>query len=138
MSEMNTDGEGPTKGAFSPVGLPVSRRYVYPINRNRIWWIGLGLAGVAALTFLVDLAVRNGNLVTNGPLSSSHAAIGDNCVACHTPFGDVSSQKCSLCHERSTDVLGAYTFDAHYVHVSGDLFQAQTESCDAGDTIRNP
>lgn len=124
MSEMNTDGEGPTKGAFSPVGLPVSRRYVYPINRNRIWWIGLGLAGVAALTFLVDLAVRNGNLVTNGPLSSSHAAIGDNCVACHTPFGEVSSQKCSLCHERSTDVLGAYTFDAHYVHVSGDRTRA--------------
>ena len=124
MAETKHDGEGPTKGAFSPVGLPVSRRYVYPINRNRIWWIGLGLAGVAALTLMVDLAVRNGSLVANGSLSSSHAAIGDNCVACHTPFEEVSSQKCSLCHERSTDVLGEYTFDAHYVHVSGDRTRA--------------
>ena len=45
-------------------------------------------------------------------------------MACHTPFGEVSSEKCSLCHECSTDTLGAYTFDSHYVHVSGDRTRA--------------
>ena len=124
MSEPNQGGEGPSKGAFSAVGLPVARRYIYPTGRNRIWWIGLALAAVVALILLLNLGTQNGNLVSNGPLSSSHAAIGDNCVACHTPFGDVSSAKCSLCHERSTDVIGAYTFDAHYVHVSGDRTRA--------------
>ena len=124
MSETNKDGEGPTKGSFSVAGLPVSRRYLYPAGRNRIWWIGLGLAGVIALTLLVNLGVQHGNLVSSGPLSSSHAVIGDNCVACHTPFGEVSSEKCSLCHERRSDALGAYTFDSHYVYVSGDRTRA--------------
>ena len=119
-----TGGEGPTKGSFGSAGLPVARQYVYPAGRNRFWWIGLGLASIVAATLLVNLGLQSGALVSNGPLSSSHAVIGDTCVACHTPFGAVSDEKCSLCHERSTDVLGAYTFDAHYVYVSGDRTRA--------------
>jgi len=124
MSDANQGDEGPTKGRFGVAGLPVSRRYVYPVSRNRIWWIGLGVAGVIGLMLLVNLGLQDGAWVSNGPLSSSHAVIGGDCVACHTPFGEVSSDKCALCHDSRTDTLGGHTLDAHYVYVSGDRTRA--------------
>ena len=116
--------DGPTKGSFGEAGLPVSTTYVQPPGRNRIWWLGLALAGVAGLVLAVNLNLQSGALVSNGPLSSSHAVIGDDCVACHTPFGEVSSEKCSLCHEDGTAVVGPFSLDAHYVYVSGDHTRA--------------
>jgi hypothetical protein len=117
-------GDGPTKGAFGEAGLPVSATYIYPSGRNRIWWFGLGLAGVVGLILAVNLNLQSGALVSSGALSSSHAVIGGDCVACHSPFGEVSSEKCALCHEDGTAAVGAFSLDAHYVYVSGDHTRA--------------
>jgi len=117
-------GDGSTKGTFGQAGLPVSATYVRPAGRNRIWWFGLGLAGVLGVVLAVNLNLQSGALVSSGSLSSSHAVIGGDCVACHTPFGEVSSEKCVLCHEDGTAAVGAFSLDAHYVYVSGDHARA--------------
>lgn len=116
--------EGPTKGLFGDVGLPVAPRYVYPGNRNRMLWIGVVLGALAGLVLAVNLLFGAGDLVANGALSSAHAMLDDNCAACHTSFEAVTSDKCSVCHERHSDALGAYTFNAHYVYASRDRTRA--------------
>lgn len=114
------------KGFFARIGLPLSTGYLYPIGRNRVLVVGAGLATIAAIVLLANLLLQSGNLVSNGPLSSSHAGLESNCVACHTPFAPVSDQKCAVCHEKFTDSLGVYTFSAHYVYVSDDRTRAFT------------
>ncbi len=116
--------KGPTKGSFGDAGLPVATHYVYPSSRNRAVWIGVALGTLGGLVLAVNLGFGAGDLVANGPLSSAHAMLEDNCAACHTSFEAVSSDKCSVCHERLTDTLGAYTFNAHYVYVSRDRTRA--------------
>lgn len=124
MADEQQRDEGPTKGTYSAAALPVSRRYVYPPSRNRLWWIGLALVVVLGGGLLTSLTVGGGVLVSSGPLSSSHAVIGEDCVACHTPFTQEVGEKCSLCHEGGGDPLGEYSFDAHFVYVSGDHTRA--------------
>ena len=113
-----------SKGTFGDADLPVAKKYVRPPGRNRIIWIGAALGGLAGIVLALNLGFGTGNLVANGPLSSAHAMLDNNCAACHTPFREVSSEKCSLCHERHTDALGAYTFNAHYVYTSRDRTRA--------------
>ena len=116
--------ENNSKGTFADAGLPVATAYVRPRSRSGILWVGAALGVLAALVLGVNLALGPGDLSANGPLSSAHAMLSDNCAACHTPFETVSSEKCSLCHERHTDALGAYTFNAHYVYASRDRTRA--------------
>lgn len=106
------------------MGLPVTRRYLRPANRNigLLWSAGGALC--VALLLVGDTWFLGHRLVSNGPLSSSHASLERSCQSCHTPFGTVASDKCSACHEQYTSHLGRYTFNAHYVHVSGDLTRA--------------
>ena len=113
-----------SKGTFGDAGLPVATEYIRPYDRNRVIWIGAALGLLAGLVLTVDLGLGAGDLVANGSLSSAHAMLDDNCAACHTPFRAVSSDKCSLCHERHTDALGTYTFNAHYVYASRDRTRA--------------
>ena len=112
------------RGTFGEAGLPVAAAYVGPRGRNRIVWAGVALGGLAGLVLAIDLALGTGGLLANGPLSSAHAVLGDNCAACHTPFEPDGSAKCSLCHERHADAIGAYTFNAHYVYESRDRTRA--------------
>ncbi len=79
----------------------------------------LVVGGLAA-----SLSMGRSELVASGPLSSSHAVFGEDCVACHTPFTEAVGEKCSLCHESGADSLGDYSFDAHFVYVSGDHTRA--------------
>ena len=112
------------KGFFSGAGLPVARRYVYPHNRNRILWIGVCVALVAAFALLADIGFRKSGLISNGPLSSSHAQLESECEACHTKFESVSDDKCSVCHEKFGDERGVHSFDAHYIYRSFDYRRA--------------
>ena len=127
-----TDGG---KGSFGAAGLPAAVVYVRPRGRNRVVWAGAALAALAAAVLTVNLGFRAGGLVANGDLSSAHAVLDTRCAACHTPFEGVGIDKCSACHERFADPLGAYTFNAHYVYASRDrtrAFGRENETACAG------
>lgn len=110
-----------SKGKFSHLGLPVSPRYLFPESRRKMLLVGLALAAVVLAVFLVDSLRRRPTLLSNGPLSSSHANLESECSACHTPLREVAAEQCSTCHEKYGDDLGTYTWGAHYVYRSGDF-----------------
>lgn len=58
-------------------------------------WISLGavLAATVALVF-----VYPHQMVSPGDLTPAHAALQQNCFACHAPFGGASAQRCVACH----------------------------------------
>ncbi len=109
------------KGTFSDVELPVAKRYLRPVSRNRLLLAG----GAVALLLLAWVAVEgwlgNPRLLSNGPLSSYHANLEDDCAACHTQNHEVSDQACSACHEKYGDDLGVFTFASHYLYRSNDF-----------------
>jgi len=118
------------KGSYGQAGLPVARRYVLPQSRTRM--VLLGLLAVVVLLGVVtaDRLLRNGGLLSNGPLSSSHAGFEGECASCHAEDArQVTNEKCSTCHEKYGDELGVYTFGAHYVYHSDD-FRRLVESED--------
>lgn len=109
------------KGTFDRTGLPVAARYLRPLSRNPMVWLGLALG--IAFAGLAGLAGLRGNstLLSGGPLSSAHAVLEQDCASCHSGFSAVSNEACSTCHEKLGDELGRYTFAAHYVYRSGDF-----------------
>ncbi len=118
---MKNKGPG-QKGTFAGIELPVSRRYVFPASRRPMLLIGAAL-GAGVLAFLLfDQLAGGGRFVSNGPLSSNHAAFGDDCGNCHfATERTVSNDKCSVCHEKFGDRLGVFTFAAHYLYRSDDF-----------------
>ena len=76
---------------------------------------GLGVL-VIGVVFVFNVAVEQGGLISNGPLSSNHATFGTDCATCHTPFGAVSDDQCAVCHEKSGDDGRIHTFAAHYLY----------------------
>ena len=111
-------------GTFGDAALPVAARYVHPRGRNRAVWIGIALGALAGAVLAADLRFGSGGLVSAGALSSAHAVLETRCAECHAPFEGVAAATCSGCHERHGDVLGAYTFNAHYVYASRDRTRA--------------
>ena len=109
------------KGKFGELGLPVSPRYLFPENRRKLLLAGVVLAALVVAVFLVDSLRERPTLLSNGPLSSSHANLEAECSACHTPLEDVADASCSTCHEKYGDELGSYTWNAHYLYRSGDF-----------------
>jgi c(7)-type cytochrome triheme protein len=109
------------KGSFSPLKLPVSKKYIYPITRRRMITIGAFGCVAFALYFTADTLLLNDSLVSSGPLSSHHANLETNCAACHQSFGDVASDKCSACHDITGDRGRVFDFSAHYIYRSGNL-----------------
>ncbi len=73
-----------------------------------------------------DFTWREAHLLSNGPLSSSHAILESSCSDCHSPFGQVESTACSVCHEKYGDELGVFSFDAHYLYRSDDFQRLKT------------
>ena len=108
------------KGVFGDPALPVAG--AYPKSKRRQW---LAAAGVLALIALIlaasDALLDRRALISNGPLSSAHANLGNDCAACHTPFGEVEDAACQSCHERAGDELGVYSFAAHYLYRTTDF-----------------
>ena len=114
------------KGTFGDARLPVARKYLYPVSRNPLLLAGLVLIVAAAAYVAFDFFVRDAHFLSNGPLSSSHAVLEDDCGACHDGSASltgetVTSEKCSVCHEKYGDQLGVYTWGAHYVYRSNDF-----------------
>lgn len=56
--------------------------------------LGLGLAFIAALAFL-----RPHALLAPGDLIEEHAALTNDCFACHAPLRGVDSARCARCHK---------------------------------------
>ncbi len=109
------------KGFFSRLQLPVAKKYVYPSSRNAMFFVG-GIGAVLVLgLFSFNAFFQHGALVSNGPLSSNHAAFGGDCSTCHTAFQNVTSDKCSVCHEKFGDEVGVHTFASHYLYRSDDF-----------------
>lgn len=109
------------KGTFSDLNLAVARRYVVPASRNRVVALGVVLGLVVVGLVLADFLQRDRSLVSNGPLSSHHANLEQDCAACHAEFSAVVDDKCSVCHEKYGDELGVYTYAAHYLYRSNDF-----------------
>ena len=109
-----------SKGTFSDAGLSVAKKYLYPSSRRMLLAGGLAAAVLAAVA-LADFFWRDARLLSNGPLSSAHATLQGDCAACHTPFGEVTSDACSTCHEKYGDQLGVFSFASHYLYRSNDF-----------------
>ncbi|MFN0158890.1 MAG: hypothetical protein ACKVRP_12570, partial [Bacteroidota bacterium] len=58
------------------------------------------------------------SFISSGPLSSSHANFEAECSKCHKDFGGAADANCKMCHEKTNDKLGVYTFPAHYLYRS--------------------
>jgi hypothetical protein len=111
----------PGKGTFGRLGLPVAIRYLRPISRAKMLWIGLGLGLLIAALGWLDSWWGSGELLSGGPLSSAHATLEQDCATCHAGFSPVADAACSSCHEKLGDELGRYTFAAHYLYRSNDF-----------------
>lgn len=121
------------KGYFGDGVLPVAKQYLYPGPRTRAVWIS-GLVAVLILgVFFYNATNQQGALVSNGPLSTHHATFGNDCSTCHTPFDDVTNEKCATCHEKFGSELGRYSFDQHYLYRTADFSRVisspNEESC---------
>ena len=59
---------------------------------------------ILALAAIVGLAIlRPQFMVSPGRLSKAHAALEENCFACHQPFSGAESEKCLSCHKIGKD-----------------------------------
>jgi len=76
---------------------------------KRVLYLALVILSVAAATLtllhfkraqvIAELAVRPGEL------SQSHAFLGNNCAACHTPVKGVEAKNCIVCHTNNQALL---------------------------------
>ncbi len=115
-----------SKGFYSDVPLNVAKRYLYPASRRRmLLWGGLAAAALGIFA-AVDYRWRDARFLSNGPVSSAHATFEQDCAACHTPFGEVSTEACSTCHEKYGDEIGVYSFASHYLYRSNDFSRLAT------------
>lgn len=114
------------KGTFGEARLSVARKYVIPISRNPLVLLGLLLVALATAWVAANFFLQNASFLSNGPLSSNHATLEGECSACHGAFDEVTSDKCSVCHEKHGDRLGVYTWPAHTIYRSGDFGRVET------------
>lgn len=84
------------------------------ISTTRVAWItaAVGLLALAVLALALDWARPEPatralwrQAVLPGPLSASHAFIGDHCAACHVPIQGVQALQCAACHADNTALL---------------------------------
>jgi hypothetical protein len=126
------------KGTFSDLRLAAARKYIFPDSRRAMMAAG-GLACLAVLVYyVIDFHFLKSHVAASGPLSSFHANFEKDCAACHQQFDAATNAKCSVCHEKTGDQLGVYTFAGHYVYRSGEMrrikdnghkFSAKEEPC---------
>jgi hypothetical protein len=108
------------KGTFTFLRLPIAKKYVWPESRLMMFGIG-GMACLLLIAYFgLDLLLKKGSFISNGPVSSFHASFEKDCSSCHEPVKGVTNAKCSVCHELVGDTRGTYTFAAHYQYRSGD------------------
>ena len=99
----------------------MASRYVYPAGQWRPYAVGALIALPVAALFVVDAFAGRGALVSNGPLSSSHALFGQDCSTCHEAFTAVTNARCESCHEKVGANTGVYSYEVHYRYRSDDF-----------------
>jgi hypothetical protein len=67
---------------------------VVVMNRRFLWAISALLVGIIAFAFF-----RPDVMVAPGPVKPTHAAIANDCFACHAPFRSASPVRCVACHK---------------------------------------
>jgi hypothetical protein len=128
------------KGTFSDTRLGVAKRYVFPWTRRPILLAGLVLAVPALILLGLDVFARGGRLLSNGPLSSNHANLAQDCTTCHNApsslslagAGSVTDDNCKVCHEKRGDRQGVYTFASHYLYRTRDFERVSTSENEVG------
>ena len=63
---------------------------------SRRWALIIIAANLLVLTVLVFVYPQH--MVAPGPVMTAHAAIGNDCFACHTPFLAAAPTRCIACH----------------------------------------
>ena len=115
------------KGSYSNIRLPVTKKYIPPLSRNKMFLAGgVGVVIVLAI-FLADKLLWGNRFISNGPLSSAHANFEKECANCHTEISfsrqkiaRVSDNKCMVCHEKFGSDIKFHSFPAHYLYRSHD------------------
>ena len=109
------------KGFFTRIQLSITDKYLYPGSLRPMYLAG-GFVGLLTLfIFGYHFIVENGESISRGALSSSHALYGTDCDSCHEPFRGVNEVRCIECHEKIGSEAGAFTYTAHYLYRSGDF-----------------
>jgi hypothetical protein len=116
------------KGFFSRARLSVAGKYLTPSGQRGPYLIGLILAIPLVALFAISAFGGEGELVSNGPLSSNHALFGQDCATCHQAFGSVTDARCESCHETAGDAVKAHGFDTHYRYRSADFDRSAASS----------
>lgn len=121
------------KGTFSDIRLPVAMKYIFPVSRRPMIVSG----GIVALMFLlfyfINTSLQSGSFISPGPLSSNHANFEENCQKCHELGKMVTIEKCSVCHEKTSNDFGIYKFSAHYLYKSKDVRKVEKSSLEYSD-----
>ena len=73
------------KGSFGDTELPVAKVYPDRAARNKMLALGGALIAIVLGVVAFDELIGRGSLASNGPLSSNHAAFGDDCAHCRRP-----------------------------------------------------
>lgn len=61
-------------------------------------WSWIAVVAVLAGTLIGPLATGMRSWWNTGPISNNHAAIANDCAACHSPFSPVKNEACLDCH----------------------------------------
>ena len=95
-----------SKGFFGRARLPVADRYPVRAGQRRMLQVGAVALALVFAAFVFDRVLIPGRLVSNGPLSVSHALFAEDCTTCHSPFEGVTDGRCAGCHEEQRPGIG--------------------------------
>ncbi len=111
-----------TKGSFGPVGLPITKKHIFPASRKKMIVWGLAVSLGLVFIFLMGTFFLNDRFASPGPVSSKHANFESNCSKCHgvSRKATDTTKQCKVCHEKTGDKPGVYTYAAHYLYNTKD------------------
>ncbi len=115
---VKSGNESRRKGTFGNNRLPVTRNYIRPVTRKKLALIGGVGCALVALYYAADAFLLSNTFISSGLLSANHSNFESDCSKCHQSFSGVANSKCSVCHEKTNDKLGVYTYRAHYLYRS--------------------
>ncbi|MFZ4690057.1 MAG: cytochrome c3 family protein [Polymorphobacter sp.] len=88
-----------------------------------LWGIAAVLAAVIAICFVWPQA-----MVAPGPVIAAHAAIAQDCFACHAPLRGASAARCIACHAPAR--IGRFTTRGVPLRAAGVAFHQQLQQPD--------
>ena len=67
-------------------------------NSNFRWLVSALAAAAVAVAAIYAASAGRSKIYMNGPLSSKHAAMEQDCAKCHTPWKGITDKGCASCH----------------------------------------